>query len=137
MPSVAGLKVGATDGVAGASVTALATRADGAIVDSAGTFFVFSGGRAFGISSPAGLSRVQGSDSAEVLTGPVGPAQTGTTIASGALLSAPGKVYVSYQGDLYLFKTMAQLADDGYGGTAAVPVAGTGGVSVVSSYSGP
>ncbi len=56
---------------------------------------------------------------------------------SGALLSAPGKVYVSYQGDLYLFKTMAQLADDGYGGTAAVPVAGTGGVSVVSSYSGP
>ena len=54
MPSVAGLKVGATDGVAGASATALATRADGAIVDSAGTFFVFSGGRAFGISSPPG-----------------------------------------------------------------------------------
>ena len=66
-----------------------------------------------------------------MLTGPVGPAQRGTTIASGALLSAPGKVYVSYQGDLYLFKTMAQLADDGCGGTAAVPVAGTAGVRVV------
>ena len=37
---------------------------------------------------------------------------------------------------LYLFKTMAQLANDGYGGTAAVPVPGTRGLSVVSPYSG-
>ena len=36
VPSLAGVKVGATDGVAGPSVTALATRADGAIVDSGG-----------------------------------------------------------------------------------------------------
>jgi hypothetical protein len=45
-------------------------------------------------------------------------------------------VYVSYQGVLYLFKAKAQVANDGYGGTAAVPVPGTGGLSVVSPYSG-
>ena len=52
------------------------------------------------------------------------------------LLSAPGKVYVSYQGDLYLFKAKAQLAEDGYGGTAAVPVPGTGGLNVFTVLQG-
>jgi hypothetical protein len=136
VPSLDGLRVGATDGVAGAAMTALATRADGAIVDSSGTFYVFAGGRAFGISTPAELVGVQKADPAEVLVGSVGPPQRGAAIATGALISAPGKVYVSYQGALYLFKTLAQLANDGYGGTAAAPVAGPGGLSVVVRYSG-
>jgi hypothetical protein len=136
VPSLDGLRVGATDGVAGAAMTALATRADGAIVDSSGTFYVFAGGRAFGISTPAELVGVQKADPAEVLVGSVGPPQRGAAIAAGALISAPGKVYVSYQGALYLFKTLAQLANDGYGGTAAAPVGGTGGLSVVVRYSG-
>ncbi|HTT91594.1 MAG TPA: hypothetical protein VMF65_18715, partial [Acidimicrobiales bacterium] len=136
VPGLGGEKVGATVGVEGSSATALATRADGAIADSAGTFYVFAGGRAFGISSPAALVALRAADRATALAGAVGGAETSASIASGVLLSAPGNVYVSYQGDLYPFKAMAQLAADGYGGTAAVPVPGTGGLSVVSSYSG-
>ena len=136
VPSLGSLRVGSTAGEEGAAASARATRADGAIVDSSGTFYVFAGGRAFGISSPAGLQRVQKADKAKVLTGSVGVGQTSTAIASGVLLSAPGTVYASYSGALYPFKTMAQLDRDGYGGTAAVPVSGTGGLGVVSSYSG-
>jgi hypothetical protein len=101
------------------------------VVESAGTFYVFAGGRAFGLSSPAALGRVRAADLAEVVSGPVGPAVTGASMAGGVLLSAPGKVYVSYQGSLYLFKTPAQLVTDGYGGTAAVPVPGTDGDTVL------
>jgi hypothetical protein len=128
--------VGASAGQEGAAVTALATRADGAICDSGGTFYVFAGGRAFGISTPAALAAVRTADRATPLAGAVGTAETSAEIASGLLLSAPGKVYVSYQGDLYLFKSEAQLAVDGYGGTAAVPVPGTGGLRVFTMYSG-
>ena len=66
----------------------------------------------------------------------MGAAQTSAAIASGTLLSAPGRVYVTYSGALYLFKTAAQLDRDGYGGTDALAVPGTGGLGVVSSYSG-
>jgi hypothetical protein len=137
VPSLAGLKVGATDGVAGPSVTVLATRAEGAIVDSGGTFYVLAGGRAFGISTPAELVRVQGADGATLLHGPVPASLIAAPVAGGVLLSAPGKVYVAYQGTLYLFKALAQLARYGYGGSAAVPAPGTGGLGVVASYSGP
>ena len=136
VPSLGSLRVGSAAGAEGSAASALATRADGAIVDSSGTFYVLAGGRAFGISSPAGLRVLQKGDKAQVLTGPVGAAQKSAAIASGTLLSAPGKVYVAYSGALYLFKTTAQLDRDGYGGTDAVPVPGTGGLGVVSSYSG-
>ncbi len=136
VPSLGSLKVGSGAGAGGSSASALATRADGAIVSSSGTFYVFAGGRAFGISSPAGLQMLQKTDKAEVLTGSVGAVQRSAAIASGTLLSAPGKVYVSYSGALYPFKTKAQLDRDGYGGTPAVAVVGTGGLGVVSSYSG-
>jgi hypothetical protein len=79
---------------------------------------------------------VRQADTALVLAGHVGRAATGAAIDSGALLSAPVKVYVSYQGALYLFKTTTQLANDGYDGTAAVPVPGPRGLSVVPTYSG-
>ena len=52
------------------------------------------------------------------------------------LFSVPGKVYVSYHGVLFPFKTMAQLANDGYNGTASVPLPGTGGLTVASLYAG-
>ena len=136
VPSLGRLRVGSTAGEEGSAASAQATRADGAIVASSGTFYVFAGGRAFGISSPTGLQKVRKADKAKVLTGSVEVRQTSTAIASGVLLSAPGTVYVSYAGALYPLKTMAQLDSDGYGGTAAVPVPGTGAVGVVSSYSG-
>jgi predicted outer membrane repeat protein len=136
VPSLDGLKVGPAAGAEGAAGSALATRADGAVVDSSGTFYVLAGGKAFGISSASALERVQTADQADVLKGSVGATLKGAAVARGALLSAPGTVYVSYAGALYPFKTSAQVGRDGYGGTAAVPVPGTGAVGVVSSYSG-
>ncbi len=136
VPGLGGASVGPSAGQEGMAATALATRADGAIVDSGGTFYVFAGGRAFGISTPSALATLRAADHATALAGAVGGAETNAAVASGVLLSAPGKVYVSYQGDLYLLKSEAQLAVDGYGGTAAVPVPGTGGLSVFTMYSG-
>jgi hypothetical protein len=98
VPSLGGASVGPSAGQEGAAVTALATRADGAIVDSGGTFYVFAGGRAFGVSTPAALAAARGADRATPLSGAVGGAETKAAVASGAVLSAPGKVYVSYQG---------------------------------------
>jgi hypothetical protein len=136
VPSLGGLKVGPAAGAEGSAVSAISTRADGAIVNSSGTYYVFVGGRAFGISSPTVLARVQRADKAKVLIGSVGAAEKAAAIAGGVLLSVPGKVYVSYSGDLYAFKTTGQLDRDGYGGTSAVVVPGTGGLDAVSSYSG-
>jgi hypothetical protein len=88
----------------------------------------------FDISYVAGIVTVV--DRATPLTGPIGTAETRASIAGGVLLSGPGKVYVSYQGDLYQLKTQAQLVADGYGGTAAVASPGHGTLNVVSLYSG-
>ena len=71
-----------------------------------------------------------------MLSGRVTSAQDNAGIAGGVELSAPGRVYITYQGKLYPFKSISQLHSDGYGGTAAVQVPGTAGLSVVSSYSG-
>ncbi len=136
VPSLGGLEVGSAAGADGSAASALSTRADGAIVNSSGMYYVFAGGRAFGISSPSVRARVQKADKAKVLVGSVGAAEKGAAIAGGVLLSVPGTVYVSYSGALYTFKTTTQLDHDGYGGTTAVPVPGTAGLSVVSSYSG-
>jgi hypothetical protein len=130
-PNLGGLGHGLAAGVAGPAVNALATRADGGIVDAAGAFYVFAAGKADGISTPGELVRIRKADAATVVHGPVGSAETRVAIASGVLFSAGAKVYVSYEGDLYPFETRAQLATDGYGGTAAVPVAGTGALTVV------
>jgi hypothetical protein len=133
VPNLGGLTVGSN---AAAGLTALATRADGAIVNSSGTFFTFAGGKAFGIPTPAALMQVRKTNSAAELQGSVTSADTGTPIANGVVLSVAGPVYISYSGDLYPFKTMAQLANSGYGGTPAVPAPHTGGLTIVVPYSG-
>ncbi len=56
-------------------------------------------------------------------------------MAAGALLTVAGPVYVTYQGQIWPFKSMTQLNNDGYGGTAAVPVPSTGGLTV-ATYGG-
>jgi hypothetical protein len=137
VPGLGGLKVSTTS--AGASgLTALRTSADGAVVDSAGTFYVFAGGKAFGIPTTAALAAVRAADRAKVLSGTVTSAMTSAPVASGVLLSAAGdgKVFVTYQGDAYLLKTLSQLTRDGYGGTAAVAVPGTDRLTAYSTYSG-
>jgi hypothetical protein len=131
-----GLTIGATAGSEGSALDALSTSADGAIVASAGAYYVFAGGRAFGLPSVASLDKVRETDEAKVLVGTVTQAQQEATMANGVLLSTSGLVYVSYRGDLWPFKSQDQLLSDGYGGTAAVPVPGTSGVGVVTTYSG-
>ena len=132
MPNLGGLEVGSA---AGTTLTALATKADGAIVNSSGTFFTFAGGRALAIPTPAELTRIQKANPAAVLTGAVTSAGTSAAIASGVLLSVSPTAYVTYDGDAYPFKTVAQLANAAYGGTAAVPTGHTGGLPVIP-YSG-
>ena len=136
VPSLGDVSIGSTAGAEGAAANALATRADGAVVSSSGAYYVFAGGRAFAVSSPGALAKLRAADPARTLSGSVGAAETRTVIAGGVLLTASGRVYVSYQGALYPFKSMAQLVADGYAGTAAVPVPGTGGLSIVPSYTG-
>ena len=136
VPSVGGITVGAPAGQEGAAANALSTSADGAIVSSAGAFYVFAGGHAFGIPNPATLERIRKFDKAKALSGSISPAQKSSTIADGVLLTGAGPVYVSYQGKLWPFKSMKQLDNDGYAGTAAVPVPSAGGITLVGHYSG-
>lgn len=135
VPSVSGVTVGRSAGAEGSAANALSTSADGAIVVSGGAYYVFAGSRAFGIPTPAFLATVKTADKAKALSGTVSTAQKSGTIAGGVVLSARGPVYVSYEGELWPFKSMAQLATDGYGGTAAVPVPGSGGIAV-GTYGG-
>lgn len=136
VPNRGRLTVGATAGSEGASLNALATGSNGAIVDSSGTFYVLAGGRAFGIWNPAVLRAIEATDTARPLLGIVGPDLTGATIADGTLVTVSGEVYVSYGGDLYPFKSLAQLTADGYGGTPSIPLPSTGGLTVELPYSG-
>ena len=136
VPSLSGLKIGRSAGAVGAVGNAFGTSSDGAIIDSGGTFYVFAGGRAFLVPSSAELSSLRKVDKAQAVSGDVTTAQEGAGIASGVELSAPGRVYVTYQGSLYPFKSISQLRADGYGGTAAAQVPGTAGLPVVDRYSG-
>lgn len=135
VPSLAGTPVGAPVGALGSEASALATSADGALVSSPNGWYVFAGGRAFGVPASS-LGELRRLDRAAPVFGTVAPSQLAAGIAEGALVSARGVVYVSYGGELWPFKSPAQLAADGYGGTAAVPVPDRGGLSVVSAYSG-
>ena len=87
VPNLGGLTVGSN---AGTTLTALVTRADGAIVNSSGTFYTFAGGRAFGIPTPAALQEVRKTNSAVELQGSVPSADTGAPIADGVVLSVAG-----------------------------------------------
>jgi hypothetical protein len=104
---------------------------------SSGAYYLFAGGRAFGVPSPAALARLRRQDRAMVLHADVTAAQRGATVANGVLLSTSGLVYVSYEGYFWPFRSGAQLVSDGYGGTAAVPVPAVPGPDVITAYSGP
>ncbi len=138
--NLGGMTVGSTVGVAGSAASAFATSADGAIVNSSGTVFTFAGGRAIGIPTPASLTRIRKTNNAAELSGTVTSTQTGASIASGVLLSVisttTATVYVSFVGNVFPFRTPTQLKNDGYGGTAAVPVPSVGGLPVVTGTTG-
>ncbi len=101
VPNLNGITVGATAGSEGTAVTALATSANGAIVDSSGTYYVFAGGKAFGIPTPARLAAVQAGDTATPLSGTVSSAQTGATIRNGTVVTLNSAVWVADGGALY------------------------------------
>jgi hypothetical protein len=134
--SLNGLPVGATAGSEGQAGNALSTSADGAIVVSSGAYYIFAGGRAFGVPSVASLRQLRRTDKARVLSGTVTSGQQHAPTAAGVLLSASGVVYVTYRGAQWPFRNEAQLLSDGYGGTPAVPVPGPSGLGVVATYSG-
>ena len=135
VPSLGGLTVGSTEGAEGAAGNALATSADGALVNSAGAFYAFAGGRAFGIANGGQLNTIKKTNKSTILVGTVTSAQKSAAVASGVLLTVAGPAYVTYQGQVWPFKTMTQLKNNGYGGTAAVPVPSTGGLTV-ATYGG-
>jgi hypothetical protein len=134
VPNLGGLKVGKTVGMEGTAADALQTRADGAIVQASGAVYVFAGGLPFPVANLKALAGVRKVDKAIILKGKL-PSTKETTIASGVLLSLSGAVFVSSGGELFPFRSMAQLVADGYGGTAALPSPGLGHVSVLTSYS--
>ena len=136
VPNITGLTVGATAGSVGTALTALATSANGAIVDSSGTYYVFAGGKAFGIPTPASLAAVQAGDTATVLSGTITSTNTGATPRPGTVVTLNSAVWVASGVALYGFKSMAQLQADGYGGTPSIVVPNVGGLSPVSNYTG-
>jgi hypothetical protein len=138
VPNLAGLTIGSTVGQAGSSVTALATVADGALINSSGTIYVLAGGRAFGIPGPKALGTIRVTDKATIQKGTVATTLTSQTLANGVLLTANKEVFVTYLGYAWPFKTMKQLQADGYGGTASIPVVftATNTPGMVTTYTG-
>lgn len=83
------------------------------------------------MSSPAiGLVNAPGS----VGSAQTSAARTSAAIASAVVITVASPAYVSYQGALYPFKTMTQLANDGFGGRAAVPTPDAGGFPVILGH---
>ncbi|MGA3218306.1 MAG: hypothetical protein ABSE77_04370, partial [Acidimicrobiales bacterium] len=136
VPNITGLTVGATAGSLGTAVTALATVSNGTIVDSSGTYYVFAGGKAFGIPTPARLALIQAGDTATPLSGTITSAMTGATPRQGTVVTLDSAVWVASGVALFGFKSMAQLQADGYGGTPSMQIPNVGGLSPVTNYTG-
>jgi hypothetical protein len=136
VPNFGGLSVGATVGSVGTADNAAGTAANGAIIDSSGTFYVVAGAHAFGIPNLTQLGIVQAGDTATPLVATVPSGWTTSTIANGTLITTNGAVYVSEGGDLFEFKTLAQLVADGFGGTPSIVTPNFGGIPIVTSYLG-
>jgi hypothetical protein len=135
VPSHGHITLGATAGVEGAAANALATASNGALIDSSGTYFVLAGGRGFGVPSPTALKGIEAADKAQPVVGAIGSLRD-APIADGTLLTVGGTVYVSFGDSLFPFKSMGQLAADGYGGTPSIAVPSTSGLTVDTSYAG-
>ena len=133
--NLGGLKIGSTEGVEGTAGNGLGTSADGALVLDGTNYYTFAGGRAFNIQTGAQLSTIKKTNKSTIIKGTVTSAQKSASVATGALITIAGPVYVTYQGQIWPFKSMTQLNTDGYSGTAAVPVPTTGGLTV-ATYGG-
>ena len=130
------ITVGATAGAEGAAANALATASNGALLKF--VRHLLRAGRGTGLSGspappPSRASRPPTRPSSWwARSGRLASAP----IADGTLLTVGSTVYVSYGDTLFPFKSMRQLAADGYGGTPSIVVPNTGGLTVETSYSG-
>ncbi len=84
VPNLGQLGVGASAGSEGAAGNALSNNADGALVATSGAYYVFAGGRAFGIPTRAKLAAVRRTDKAHVLVGTVTTAQKSAMLGGGS-----------------------------------------------------
>ena len=110
MPSLGGLKVSATS--AGAAGLTAFRRAPTAPSSTRGAPTTSLPAARRLPATPAALATVQKADPAQVLQARLSAAETAAPVASGVLISVAGGqgVFVSYKGDVYPFKTIAQLA---------------------------
>lgn len=132
VPGLTGLTVSKTSAAA-AHIDALSTRSDGALIVSGRTYYVFAGGMAFPVPDAAALSALREVDPAQPIAGIPAPAIA--PLADGVILSVRNAgAYVTYHGRLFPFRSMSQLLAAGYGGTAAVAVAGWGDLPLVDQY---
>jgi len=136
VPNFGGLSVGATVGSVGTGDNVIGTAANGALIDSSGTFYVVAGGRACGIPTLARLADVQAGDSAVPLVGAVPSAWTTSTMENGTLVTVNSAVFEADGGDLFALKAESQLAADGLGGTPSLVLANYCGMPVVTNYTG-
>jgi hypothetical protein len=137
VPNFGGLSVGATVGSVGTGDNVVGTAANGAIIDSSGTFYVVAGGRACGIATPTQLASVQAGDQATPLVGAVPSSWTTSTMENGTLVTVNSAVFEADGGDLFALKAPSQLAADGLGGTPSLVLGNyCGGLPVVTSYTG-
>jgi len=136
VPNFGGLSVGATVGSVGTGDNVIGTAANGAIIDSSGTFYVVAGGRACGIATPTQLAGVQAGDQATPLVGAVPSAWTTSTMENGTVVTVNSVVFVADGGDLFELKSPTQLAADGLGGTPSIVLGNYCGMPVVTNYTG-
>ncbi|CAG4934288.1 unnamed protein product [Acidithrix sp. C25] len=126
VPSSGGLTAGT-----GVPPTAATTMADGSIQNFGGTFYVYDGGHAFGISTQAQAAAVEASTGSTVITGS-GSAPASSTIADGSLIQPVGSagIYVTSGGSANQFNSGTQLRANGYTGMYVVAVPSLGSVTV-------
>jgi len=112
---------------------------NGALINFAGTIYVFAGGHAFRAVTPIILNKIRSVDSAVPLKAPAGsvlptsPPRVGTLITTYAVTGNPRTYVVGTDGELHAFKTHRQLVSEGYDQATLVTVPNLGGLTVGSS----
>ena len=113
------------------------TYPNGAIINYSGSYYVFAGGRAFGISDSSQLATLQKVDKAVVLTsvsGTTAPTtkvpRPGTLMFTRPVNGASTIYVVGTDGELHGFATPKQFSSDGYNGALVVTVTNLGGLKI-------
>jgi hypothetical protein len=115
------------------------TYPNSALVNFAGTIYVFAGGHAFGIPTPTVLNKIRAVNPAVVLNAaagtvvPVVTARSGTLISTYAVNGNPTIYVVGTDGELHGFSTPKQYKAAGYDGALNTTVNNTGGMTIGST----